>query len=121
MYNLSKRSVNRMAGLHPDLIRVVSLAIGYTEIDFAVTEGMRSAERQEMLVAEGKSMTLHSKHLSGRAVDVVALIDGKASWDMEDYKVISVAFKKAAKELDIAIEWGGDWKNFKDGVHFELQ
>lgn len=76
--------------------------------------------RQKQLVAEGKSRTLKSKHLVGKAIDVVAYVDGDVTWDMKHYRVVAEAFKKAAKELDIAIQWGGDWESLKDGPHFEL-
>jgi len=119
-FKLSQRSLDKLNGVNDDLIAVVKRAIELTEIDFGVTEGLRSAERQEQLVAEGKSQTLKSKHLIGCAVDVVAYVDGKVSWDKEHYITISKAFKEAAKELNVSIRWGGDFKSFFDGPHFEL-
>jgi len=119
-FKLSQQSLDKLNGVNDDLIAVVKRAIELTEIDFGVTEGLRSAERQEQLVAEGKSQTLKSKHLIGCAVDVVAYVDGKVSWDKEHYITISKAFKEAAKELNVSIRWGGDFKSFFDGPHFEL-
>ena len=117
---LSQRSVDKLRGVHPDLVRVVHRAIQLTPIDFAITCGTRSQEEQRKLVAEGKSRTMNSRHLTGHAVDFVALIDGRASWDMKYYQQIAQAFKHAALELGIAIVWGGDWAKFRDGPHIEL-
>jgi hypothetical protein len=119
-FKLSQRSLDRLKGIDEKLIAVATRALELTEIDFAITEGLRTRERQETLVAEGKSQTMNSKHLIGRAVDVVAYVDGKVSWDKEHYVTISKAFKQAAKELNVSIRWGGDFKSFFDGPHYEL-
>ena len=120
MYVLGTVSKNNLKGVHPDLVKVVEKAITLTEIDFRVTEGLRSKTRQIELVNKGASKTLNSRHITGHAVDVVALIGGSVRWDWPLYDKIAKAFKQAAKELNIPIIWGGDWKNFKDGPHFEL-
>lgn len=119
-YTLSKRSEDKLVGVDANLVKVVRRAIELTEIDFGITEGLRTKERQALLVADGKSQTMNSKHIVGRAVDVVAYVDGKVSWDKEHYITISKAFKQAAKELNVTIRWGGDFKSFFDGPHFEL-
>lgn len=100
---------------------VVERALSLSEVDFGITEGVRSLERQKELVASGKSQTMRSYHLRGNAVDVVAYVDGKVSWDWKYYEQIAKAFKEAAKELDVKITWGGDWKTFKDGPHFQIE
>lgn len=119
-YNLSKRSLQRLEGVHTDLVAVVKKAITLTKCDFAVLEGMRSLDRQKELVAKGASTTLNSRHLTGHAVDLGAWVDGSLSWDWVHYHKIDKAMKDAAEELRIAIEWGGDWKSFPDGPHFQL-
>lgn len=119
-YKLSKRSEDKLVGVDANLVKVVRRAIELTEVDFGITEGLRTKERQALLVADGKSQTMNSKHITGRAVDVVAYVDGKVSWDKEQYITISKAFKQAAKELNVSIRWGGDFKSFFDGPHFEL-
>lgn len=119
-YKLSKRSEGKLVGIDANLVKVVRRAIELTEVDFGITEGLRTKERQALLVADGKSQTMNSKHITGRAVDVVAYVDGKVSWDKEHYITISKAFKQAAKELNVSIRWGGDFKSFFDGPHFEL-
>ena len=119
-FALSPRSLDRMTGVHPDLVRVVKRAIQITTTDFAITQGLRSIEQQRQLVADGKSRTMNSRHLTGHAVDVVAMIDGKVSWTFSHYTAIAQAFKAAAKELAVPIVWGGDWESFRDGPHFEL-
>ena len=120
MYVLGTVSKNSLKGVHPDLVKVVEKAITLTEIDFRVTEGLRSKTRQIELVNKGASKTLNSRHITGHAVDVVALIGGSVRWDWPLYDKIAKAFKQSAKELNIPIVWGGDWKTFKDGPHFEL-
>jgi len=87
---------------------------------FIITEGMRTKERQRELFAKGLSKTMNSRHLVGLAVDFAPLFDGQVTWKWPAFKPVADAFKAAAKELDIAIEWGGDWRRFKDGPHIEL-
>ena len=119
-FKLGIRSRMNLRGVHPDLVKVVERAIELTEVDFTVTEGLRTKERQKQLFAAGASMTLNSRHLTGHAVDVAALVGGKVRWDWPLYGRIASAFKQAAKELDIPIVWGGDWTKLRDGPHFEL-
>lgn len=120
MFSLSEKSKRKLEGVHPDLINVVEEAIKVTEVDFTVGEGLRSLDRQKELVASGKSTTMKSRHLTGHAVDLWALKDSKVSWEWELYEKIASAMKAAATSLEIHIEWGGDWKSFKDGPHFQL-
>ena len=117
---LSRRSRDRLVGVHPDLVRVVEAAIARTPVDFMVTEGLRTPLRQAALVRAGASRTLNSRHLTGHAVDVCALVDGKVRWDWPLYPRIAGAFKAAAMALDVPIVWGGDWPRLRDGPHFEL-
>lgn len=119
MFKLSQRSIDRLSGVHPDLVSVVKLAIERSEVDFMVTEGLRSKERQKELVAAGASKTMNSRHITGHAVDLAAYVNG-IRWDWPLYEKIAKAMKQAAYELNIKIEWGGDWKSFKDGPHFQL-
>ncbi|WP_341304737.1 M15 family metallopeptidase [Pseudomonas sp. TMP25] len=119
-YKLSRRSLERMQRVHPDLVRVVMRAIEITEVDFGVTEGVRTIEKQREYVAKGASKTMNSRHLTGHAVDLVAYIGADVRWDWPLYHKIAAAMKAAAKELGVPIIWGGDWRTFKDGPHFEL-
>ena len=120
MYVLSKKSLDRLAGVHPDLVRIVKRAIEITTVDFAVLEGVRSKARQEQLVKAGASQTMNSRHLTGHAVDLGAYVSGSVRWDWPLYYKIADAVKQAAAELGVPIEWGGDWRTFKDGPHFQL-
>lgn len=119
-YQLSKRSIDRMAGVHADLVKVVRRAIEITDIDFGVTEGLRTIEKQREYVAKGASQTMKSRHLTGHAIDLVAYIGDEVRWDWPLYGKIAKAMKAAAAELKIPLEWGGEWKSFKDGPHFQL-
>lgn len=125
-----------LQGVHPDLILVASRALLYSDVDFAVTEGVRSLERQRALLDKGFSRTLKSKHLVqpdgfAYAIDVMAsgdlnkdgttdAQDRSIVWNREFYGTIAAAFYKAAKELEIVVRWGGNFKTFYDGPHFEL-
>lgn len=119
-YRLSSRSRARLTGVHPALVAVVERAIASSPVDFMISEGLRSPERQKALVAAGASRTQRSRHLTGHAVDVAALVDGQVRWDWPLYGRIAAAFKAAASELETPIVWGGDWKTLRDGPHFEL-
>lgn len=117
---LNARSEQRLKGVHPDLAHVVQRAAQITDVPFQITEGVRTLARQHQLVAAGASRTLNSRHLTGHAVDVAAFVGGEVRWDWPLYSRIAEAFKGAAKEAGIRIVWGGDWRSFKDGPHFEL-
>ncbi len=120
MFSLSKRSLERLQGVHPDLVEIVKAAIKLSKVDFVITEGLRTKERQAQLVASGASQTLNSRHLTGHAIDLAPLIAGQVRWDWPPFYDIADAMKQVAKERNIALVWGGDWTSFKDGPHFEL-
>jgi peptidoglycan L-alanyl-D-glutamate endopeptidase CwlK len=117
---LSRRSMKNLEGVHPDLVRVVKRALELTSVDFTVIEGVRTAERQKVLFTAGATKTMNSRHLTGHAVDLAAWVKGGIRWDWSLYEKIALAMKAAAEELGIKLTWGGDWKSFKDGPHFEL-
>ncbi len=119
-FKLSKRSLDNLKGVHPDLYAVVSRAIELSLVDFCVIEGVRTLEKQKKLVASGASRTMNSRHLTGHAVDLAAWVGGGIRWDWPLYDKIAFAMKLAAKELDVDIEWGGDWATFRDGPHYQL-
>ena len=128
-FTLSQRSLGRLQGVHPDLVAVVKRAIEITPVDFAVIEGVRTIERQKQLLAAGASKKLKSRHIPssnasgmGEAVDLAPFVNGKTeheNWSL--FYQLAPAVKEAAKELGVAIQWGGDWRKFKDGAHFELK
>lgn len=113
-------SEKNLNGVHPDLVKVARRALELSPVDFRITEGLRSMDRQRDLLREGKSQTLRSRHLTGHALDVVALPGNVVSWDMSYYRQIAAAFKKASDELKIPVEWGGNWATLKDWPHFQL-
>ena len=120
MYKLGARSKQRLKGVHDDLVKVVERAIEITTVDFTVLEGLRDPERQKTLMESGASQTLNSRHITGHAVDLGAWVDNQVDWSWPLYHKVAASMKEAAKELDVAIVWGGDWHNFKDGPHFQL-
>lgn len=120
-FRLSRRSEENLRGVHPDLVKVVHRALEITDIDFMVIEGKRNEARQRQLVASGKSQTMNSRHLTGHAVDCAPLVNNQIPWnDWPYFKKVADAMMQAAKELGVDVEWGGNWKTFKDGPHFQL-
>jgi peptidoglycan L-alanyl-D-glutamate endopeptidase CwlK len=109
MYKLSQRSLDRLDGVKPELVDVVKRAIELTTIDFGVVQGLRTEEEQKALVEKGASKTMKSKHLTGDAVDLMAYIGGRGSWELNVYDEIADAMKAAAIELGVAIRWGAAW------------
>ena len=108
-YKLSSRSVSRLEGVEQELVDVVYRAIELTEVDFGVIQGLRTIEEQEALVAKGASKTMKSKHLEGKAVDLMAYMDGRGSWELNVYDEIADAMAHAAVELDVGVRWGAAW------------
>lgn len=119
-FQLGATSLARLKGVHPDLVKVVKRAIEITPIDFTVLEGLRTKERQKQLVAKGASKTMNSYHLTGHAIDIAPLVDGKVTWDWKYYNQLAPVIKQVAKELGVNITWGGDWKSFPDGPHWQI-
>lgn len=121
MFSLSTESLKKLHGVHPDLIKVVQHCITLTPIDFRVTEGLRSTERQIELVSRGASQTMNSRHLTGHAVDLVALDGGEVSWQWSDYHTLAAAMKAAAEECGVPVEWGGVWDRSLQELSFDMQ
>lgn len=124
-YKLSKNSIKNMTGVDMRLCQIARLAIEITTVDFGIpsTGGVRSDKQQNELYLDGKSKcdgyNKKSKHQEGKALDVFAYVDGKASWDEMDLTMVAVAFFQAANMLGYKIEWGGLWE-FKDMPHFQI-
>ncbi len=135
-FRLSARDLTRLAGVHPDLVRVVERAAETAELLFIVVEGVRSPKRQSELMATGKAQTLRSRHLRESnacgmacAVDLAVWEDRDAdrivdadelSWKFPYYQTLARTMKLAAQDVGVPIEWGGDWTSLKDGPHFQL-
>ena len=108
-YQLSDRSLERLKGVDADLVKVVKRAIELTRVDFGVTEGIRTVARQTELVNSGASKTMKSRHITGEAVDLMAYLSGRASWELSLYDDIADAMREAAIELQVPVRWGGAW------------
>lgn len=117
----SQRSERHLADIHPDLAKVVRLALQISPVDFVVIDGLRTPETQQALVTAGASQTMNSRHLTGHAVDIAPWINRTTPWnDWQAFALVAQAMKQAAQDLSIPLVWGGDWKTLKDGPHFEL-
>ena len=120
MRKYSQRSLNNLRGIHPDLRRVIDRALQDSPLDFVVIEGLRSVDRQKQLVASGASRTMNSRHITGHAVDLMPIGPNGPAFDWPLYDELGPAVKAAAEKEGVALDWGGDWKSFRDGPHFEL-
>ena len=117
---LGARSLARLEGVHPDLVRVVKRAAAMSDLDFTVLEGLRTLDRQRQLFAQKATKTMNSRHLTGHAVDLAPMLGGKVSWDWPLYHRLAKTVKAAAAAEKVPITWGGDGRTFKDGPHWEL-
>lgn len=119
--SLTARDRRRLVGVHADLVRVLERAARDGSVPWRVTEGVRSMDRQAELVASGKSQTMRSRHLTGHAVDL-AVEDGRGGvvWDRPSYERLAVEILAAAKAEGVPVEWGGNFRSFFDGPHFQL-
>ena len=109
-FKLSQRSLDRLEGVDSRMVAVVKMAINLTKTDFGVVQGMRTLEMQKALVAKGASQTMKSKHLDGLAVDIMAYISGRGSWELNLYDDLADAMAEAANSLGIKVRWGAAWQ-----------
>ena len=109
MFELSKRSNEKLDGVNPNLVAVVRKAITLTKVDFGVICGRRTVEEQTELYNSGASQTMNSKHLTGNAVDLMAYIGSRGSWELNLYDNIADAMQQAAQELNVPLRWGAAW------------
>ena len=116
------RSKALLEGVNPTLAELMFEVERRHPDAFEITEGMRDRARQAELVAQGKSQTMNSKHLTGNAVDIALMgPDGQPNWNFEDYRPIAATAKTVAAEMGVPdFVWGGDWRTLKDGVHFQM-
>ncbi len=108
-FKLSSRSMKKLKGVDEGIVAVVKDAIDITKVDFGVTFGLRTLEEQKKLYESGRSQTMKSKHLEGRAVDLVAYFGSDISWELNVYDDICDAMAEAARKNDVAIKWGAAW------------
>lgn len=130
-YKFSQKSLDRLEGVHPDLVRLAHKAIEISKVDFGISQGRRTLEEQKNLYAQGRTepgkivtWTMNSKHLPqkdgyGHAIDIACYIDGKLSWDDKYYVEVSKYFEQAGRILGIKYTWGGSWGT-PDKPHYEV-
>jgi|TARA_B110000908_G_scaffold56308_1_gene68549 peptidoglycan L-alanyl-D-glutamate endopeptidase CwlK len=127
MFKLGANSLKNREGIDERLIEITDLAISLSNVDFGIpsTGGLRTLDDQVKLFTEGKSKcdgrATKSYHQTGKAVDVYAYVDGKASWDKLDLALVAAAMLQASAELGYELKWGGLWKSWQDYPHFELE
>lgn len=142
MYKLSKRSIERLEGVAPDMVEVIKDAITNSPYDFGIPQygGLRTTEDQQELYAKGRTdFSTHQKPVTyvdginkksnhqarqdgyGHAFDIYIYDHEtkRASWNIDKLTEVANHIKKVAARHGIVISWGGDWKSFKDYPHFE--
>lgn len=139
-YRFSKRSLDNLVGVHPDLVLIVHDVMDMGLMDFSVNEGLRTPERQAELVQKGFSKTHYSKHLkqpSGYShavdlypspIDMGAVRAGNAR-EISRFGFLAGLMLSTAKHHGLKLVWGGDWDRdgetldhtFYDGPHFQLE
>jgi peptidoglycan L-alanyl-D-glutamate endopeptidase CwlK len=127
-FQLSTRDRERLVGVHPDLVLIVSVAAQLYKPAgrFIVVEGLRTLERQRELFQSGKSQTMKSRHLTGHAVDLAPMVDIDndgdldLTWEHKHFYPIVDAMRASVAAAGKPIEWGGDWKSFVDLPHWQL-
>lgn len=126
MYKFGDTSEGNLVGVHPQLVAVVRKALTISEVDFGVTDGVRTPAEQQKLVDGGFSQTLKSRHLKGQdgyghAVDLVPAIGGKLRWDWPPIYKIAVAMKLAAHDLSLQLEWGAVWDRRLEQLSLDME
>jgi len=119
-YNLSERSFHNLSGVDPRLVAVIGTAIIDSPFDFIVIDGLRTRDEQRRLLSEGKTKTLNSRHLTGHAVDLAIWHEGEVKWVPEMYRILARHVLGVAERHGVPLEWGGDFREFFDGPHFQL-
>lgn len=127
------RSLQRLEQVHPLLKKLLLEAAKKCPVDIEITEGVRTKARQAELFKAGATRTMNSRHIAkvpahswygdkpvSHAIDIVCYVNGKVRWDWPLYAKAAAHIKTVAAKLKIPIVWGGDWRTFKDGPHFEL-
>ena len=117
---LGPRSLSRLQDVHPDLVRVVKRAAAMSDLDFTVLEGRRTLARQQVLFKNKATKTMNSRHLTGHAVDLAPMLGDSVSYDWPLYHRLAKIIKAAAAVENVPLTWGGDWRTFRDGPHWEL-
>jgi hypothetical protein len=125
MPRFGKRSKQRLKGVDAKLINVANELIKL--MDVTVIEGLRSQERQNELVSQGKSKTKFGKHVAGKALDLAPY---PIDWnDRERFHYMGGLIRGIGHSLGVKIRWGGDWDSdgdikdnaFDDLVHVEIR
>ena len=118
---LSKLSLERLEGVDERLKAIVIECAARCPYPFNVSEGLRTKEQQREYVRQGKSRTMNSKHLTGKAVDLYPLTMNRKQVDWSRFEELADLMFQVARDQDTEIVWGGNWKTFVDKCHFELK
>ena len=118
---LSELSLKRLEGVNERLKAVVIECAARCPFPFNVAEGLRSEEKQLEYYRQGKSQTKKGKHLTGNAVDLYPLTMDRKAVDWNRFEDLVALMFQVAKEMDVKLIWGGNWKTFVDKCHFELR
>ena len=118
---LSKLSMERLEGVDERLTAIVIETAARCPFPFNVSEGLRTVEKQREYVRQGKSRTMNSKHLTGKAVDLYPLSMDRKQVDWSRFEELADLMFQVAGEQGTELVWGGHWKTFVDKCHFQLR
>ena len=104
----------------PILLKNINARLG-DGIEVAIFETYRSPSRQLYLYKKGRSKLKYGKHCEGKAVDFVVKKNGNWTWDMKDERVKRAYFIIGEEAVKLGLQWGGNWKTFKDYVHVQVK
>lgn len=144
MYKLSNRSLDRLKGVHPALVDLLTFAIKSSPYDFGIPQygGLRTEKDQKELYAKGRTdFSTHQRPVTyvdgvnkksnhqakndgyGYAFDIYIYIheSKSASWDVNKLSLVANHLIDIARLKGINLEWGGNWSRFKDYPHFEMK
>lgn len=143
-YKLSKRSLDNLVGVHPNLVKVIKAAIVDSPVDFTIVCGLRTTKQQQDIFAQGRTkpgmkvtnadgrrnLSNHQDEADGKkdglgaAVDIYPFYLGKVQVNHKDtiknLKLIAAHIKATGAKMGIKIVWGGDWRSPYDPPHFQL-
>ena len=125
MFKFSKRSETILSTVDKRLQLLANEVLKTSPYDFAITSGYRTQQEQMQMyikkVSKCDGIEKKSKHQLRKAIDIMVYDEhGVGTWEEKYYQEVALIFKQKAKELNINISWGGDWKSFKDCPHFEV-
>nr|DAX78803.1 MAG TPA: L alanyl D glutamate peptidase endolysin [Caudoviricetes sp.] len=141
MFVLSQASLDKLKGVHPNLINFFRELILISPWDFRILRGVSTPEEQNKLYQQGRTIKglkvtncdgfrKKSNHQIkydglGYAVDIGVIVDRVYKGTLKDFHYYQDIYN-IAKDKGLLqkynIEWGGNcWRTFKDAPHWQIK